>query len=91
MLTASEESVLARGGVEPVSGEDVAVVQARAASAYEELREGSLTVDEAAARTGSTRAVSVSAWASDPLWREGREHVAPAGFPVPSDRDWCRA
>jgi hypothetical protein len=49
-LTAAEEGALARGGVEPVSEEDVAVVQARAASAYEELREGSLTVDEAAAR-----------------------------------------
>ena len=52
MLTASEESALARGGVEPVSEEDVAVVQARAASAFQELRDSSLTVDEAAARLG---------------------------------------
>jgi hypothetical protein len=50
MLTAPEESALARGGVEPVSQEDAAVVQAHAASAYQELRETSLTVDEAAAR-----------------------------------------
>jgi len=50
MLTASEESALARGGVEPVSEEDVAVVQAHAASAFQELRDGSLTVDEAASR-----------------------------------------
>jgi hypothetical protein len=52
MLTASEESALARGGVEPASEEDVAVVQARAASAFQELRDGSLNVDEAAARLG---------------------------------------
>ena len=51
-LTASEESALARGGVEPVSEEDVAVVQARAASAFQELRDSSLTVDEAAVRLG---------------------------------------
>jgi hypothetical protein len=50
MLTASEESALARGGVAPVSAEGVAVVQARVASAFQELRDGSLTVDEAAAR-----------------------------------------
>jgi len=52
VLTASEESALARGGVEPVSEEDVAVVQARAASAFQELRASSLTVDDAAARLG---------------------------------------
>jgi len=52
MLTASEESALARGGVEPVSEEEVAVVQVRAASAFQELRASSLTVDEAAARLG---------------------------------------
>jgi hypothetical protein len=50
MLTASEEHALARGGVEPVSEEDLAVVQARAASAFQELRDASLTVDEAAVR-----------------------------------------
>ena len=50
MLTASEEHALARGGVEPVSEEDLAVVQARAASAFQELRDASLSVDEAAAR-----------------------------------------
>jgi excisionase family DNA binding protein len=52
MITASEESALARGGVEPASEEDVAVVQARAASAFQKLRASSLTVDEAAARLG---------------------------------------
>jgi excisionase family DNA binding protein len=52
MLTAAEESALARGGVEPVSEEDVAVVQARAASAFQDLCASSLTVDEAAARLG---------------------------------------
>ena len=51
-LTASEEAALARGGVEPASDEDVAVVQARVASAFQELRASSLTVDEAAARLG---------------------------------------
>ena len=49
-LTASEESALARGGVEPVSEEDVEAVQAHAASAYQALRDSSFTVYEAAAR-----------------------------------------
>jgi hypothetical protein len=50
VLTASEGSALARGGVEPASEQEVAVVQARAASAFQELRDSSLNVDEAAAR-----------------------------------------
>jgi hypothetical protein len=47
-LTSSEESALDEGGVEDVSDEDVRIVQAQAAAAYQELRSTSLTVEEAA-------------------------------------------
>ena len=47
-LTASEESALNEGGVEDVSDEDVRIVQAQAAAAYQELRSTSLNVEEAA-------------------------------------------
>ncbi len=51
-LTSSEEAALTEGGVEPVSGEDVLMVQAQSAAAYQGLRATSLTVEEAAARLG---------------------------------------
>jgi excisionase family DNA binding protein len=51
-LTSSEESALNEGGVEDVSDEDVRVVQAQAAAAYQDLRATSLTVEEAARRLG---------------------------------------
>jgi excisionase family DNA binding protein len=51
-LTSSEESALNEGGVEDVSEEDVRVVQAQAAAAYQDLRATSLTVEEAARRLG---------------------------------------
>src|SRR5574341_1216897 len=51
-LTLSEQSSLNEGGVEDVSDEDVWLVQAQAAAAYEELRSTSLTVEEAARRLG---------------------------------------
>jgi hypothetical protein len=49
-LTAPEEAALAKGGVEPVSEEDLRVVDAQIASAYQQLRTGSLNVEEAARR-----------------------------------------
>jgi excisionase family DNA binding protein len=51
-LTSSEESALDEGGVEDVSDEEVRIVQAQAAAAYQELRSTSLTVEEAARRLG---------------------------------------
>lgn len=51
-LTAPEEAALARGGVEPASEEDLRVVDAQIASAYQQLRRGSLNVEEAARRLG---------------------------------------
>jgi len=51
-LTAPEEAVLSKGGVEPVSEEDLRVVDAQIASAYQQLRAGSLSVEEAARRLG---------------------------------------
>jgi excisionase family DNA binding protein len=51
-LTSSEESALREGGVEQVCDEDVLLVQAQAAVAYQELRATSLTVQEAAGRLG---------------------------------------
>jgi len=51
-LTSSEESALNEGGVEDVSDEDIRVVQAQAAAAYQELRSTSLTVEEAARHLG---------------------------------------
>jgi excisionase family DNA binding protein len=51
-LTAPEESALVRGGVEPVSEDDLRIVDAQIASAYRQLRAGSLTVEEAARRLG---------------------------------------
>src|SRR5437867_3898503 len=47
-LTAPEETALAKGGVGPVSEEDLRVVDAQIASAYQRLRTGSLSVEEAA-------------------------------------------
>ncbi len=51
-LTVSEAAALAKGGVEQVTQEDVRLVEAQAASAYQELRASSLRVDEAAGRLG---------------------------------------
>jgi excisionase family DNA binding protein len=51
-LTASEEASLVKGGVEPVSEEDLRVVDAQIASAYQQLRTASLSVEEAARRLG---------------------------------------
>lgn len=51
-LTGPEEAALAKGGVEPVSEEDLRVVDAQIASAYQQLRTGSLRVEEAARRVG---------------------------------------
>ena len=51
-LSAPEAEALARGGVDPVSGQELGAVEARTASAYRQLRSDSLTVDEAARRLG---------------------------------------
>jgi hypothetical protein len=51
-LTAPEEAALARGGVGRVSVEDLRVVDAQIASAFRQLRTGSLSVGEAARRLG---------------------------------------
>jgi hypothetical protein len=51
-LTAPEAAALARGGVVPVSDEEVRRVVAAGAAAHGRLRAGSLTVDEAARRLG---------------------------------------
>ena len=51
-LTAPEEAALAKGGVERVSEEGLRVVDAQIASAYQQLRTGSLTAEEAARRLG---------------------------------------
>jgi hypothetical protein len=51
-LTAPEEAALAKGGVEPVSEEELRVVDAEIASAYQQLRTGSLSVEGAARRLG---------------------------------------
>lgn len=51
-LTAPEDAALAKGGVERVSEEDLRVVDAQIASACQQLRAGSLSVEEAARRLG---------------------------------------
>jgi len=51
-LTAPEQAALAKGGVKPVSDEDLRVVDAQVASAYQQLRTSSLSVEEAARRLG---------------------------------------
>ncbi len=51
-LTAPEEAALAKGGVELVSDQALRVVDAQIASAYQQLRTGSLSVEEAAHRLG---------------------------------------
>ena len=51
-LTAPEEAALAKGGVELVSDQALRVVDAQIASAYQQLRTGSLSVEEAARRLG---------------------------------------
>ncbi len=86
MLTASEESALARGGVESVSEQDLAAVQARAASAFQELRDFSLTVDEAAARLRVNTSRVRQRLGERSLYglKEGNT-LAPAGLPVPSE------
>jgi hypothetical protein len=48
LLTPPEETVLTRGGVEPVSAEELRLVEGQAAAAYQELREQSLSVEDAA-------------------------------------------
>jgi excisionase family DNA binding protein len=52
ILTSSEEAALARGGVGPVSDDDIPVAQGRAAMEYDELLRSSLTIGEAARRLG---------------------------------------
>jgi len=52
LLTPPEETALTRGGVEPVSAEELRLVEGRAAAAYQELREQSLSVEDAADRLG---------------------------------------
>jgi len=49
-LTAPEDAALARGGVARVSDEEVRLVDAQAAAAYQRLRATSLSVEEAARR-----------------------------------------
>src|SRR2546422_672222 len=51
-LTAPEDAALAKGGVELVSHHALRVVDAQIASAYQQLRTGSLGVEEAARRLG---------------------------------------
>ncbi|MPY87690.1 MAG: hypothetical protein GEU99_07195 [Luteitalea sp.] len=51
-LTAPEEAALVKGGVEPVSEEEVRVVNGRVAAAYRQLRMTSLSVEEASRRLG---------------------------------------
>ena len=51
-LTAPEEAALTKGGVKPVSDEDIRVLHARMASAYQQLRTASLSVEDAARRLG---------------------------------------
>jgi excisionase family DNA binding protein len=51
-LTAPEEAALAQGGVGPVSADEMRVVEAEAAAAYQQLRAESLDVEEAARRLG---------------------------------------
>jgi hypothetical protein len=52
ILTSSEEAALARGGVGPVSHDDIRVVQGRAAMEFDEIVKGSLAIGEAAKRLG---------------------------------------
>jgi hypothetical protein len=51
-LTAPEEAALAKGGVELVSDQALRVVDAQVVSAYQQLRNGSLSVEDAARRLG---------------------------------------
>ena len=51
-LTPPEESALTKGGVKPVSDEEMRVLHARMASAYQQLRTASLSVEDAARRLG---------------------------------------
>lgn len=51
-LTAPEQAALAKGGVKPVSDEDLKVVDAQVASAYQQLRTSSLSVEAVARRLG---------------------------------------
>lgn len=51
-LTAPEEAALARGGVEQACDEQGRIVGAQSAAAYQQLRESSLRVEEAARRLG---------------------------------------
>jgi hypothetical protein len=51
-LTAPEEAALTEGGVKPVSDEDIRVLHAQMASAYQQLRTASLRVEDAARRLG---------------------------------------
>ena len=51
-LTEAEDAALARGGVEPVSDDELRLVDAQAVAAYQQLRAESLTVDQAARRLG---------------------------------------
>lgn len=52
LLTQPEEAALARGGVEPVSAEELRLVEGQAAAAYQQLRAHSLSVEDAAKRLG---------------------------------------
>ena len=52
LLTQPEEAALARGGVEPVSAEELRLVEGQAAAAYQQLRARSLSVEDAADRLG---------------------------------------
>lgn len=51
-LAQAEDAVLAEGAVESVSGEELRLIDAQAAAAYQELRATSLSVEDAARRLG---------------------------------------
>jgi DNA-directed RNA polymerase specialized sigma24 family protein len=51
-LAAPEAEALARGGVGPLSAQDIRAVEARTEAAYRQLRADSLSVEEAARRLG---------------------------------------
>lgn len=52
LLTPPEEAALGRGGVGPISAEELRLVEGQAAAAYQQLRADSLSVEDAAGRLG---------------------------------------